>query len=679
MHSNRLLKSRLVHMLLIVVLLLLQPMPVFALSGLQRSVISSGIGYFNINDPNICTERSGSSTVGLSRVPDGSAIYTMGDSLTVGMRDHGGLAEKYTAQGWSATRITAVGGEDIDWGIGQLDIQTEIDAVRNSTVALVGLGTNNVGEVVEGDNIKPGGRESVSSKATTMINKLRSINPDLIIYWTNVYMTGPLNTQYGYFNMDVARPVLNEAIESVARANGVNIVPWATSSEAANLVNDGIHPGGNYPEMADYIVGQLASGGSSAAPSGGGCTCSVESLPGVNNIERTFNYFNGQKGLSAEIAAGIIGNMMNESPGVAAGEGPIEPQQLQGEFDVKVSSEEAITIAVPGSSLGWGIVQWTPGTKIIQTSADAGVGFAEIDTLNFQLDFLWGQLTGEGSRGDPNNAYNERSAGDRIFASTTVEEATINFGRYYERFGGSDNLNNPEYQERIDAALEVLNTVRPGGAVAVSCTNDRQAGPNGWDLPGEGAYPMEYYSQRSDGNDPAVLGYYGSSPYGPGPISYCGCGPTSWAMIVSTLTNNKTDPAAVAQWAYENGFQQEAEGGGECGGSEWWWADNPALTATRWGVSATRINGTLEAEQALRRGSLVLVSVGDGPFTSNGHLLVMRQVTGDGKFLFADPNDYNDTRPIAQELFGGQSKSRTPLAPEDFMGSVKALWEVRAI
>jgi hypothetical protein len=420
--------------------------------------------------------------------------------------------------------------------------------------------------------------------------------------------------------------------------------------------------------MAQFIVNSLAQSANTSVPSD--CICSTSPLPGNDNVEKVYNYFTVEKGLSAEIATGIIGNMIHESR--------VEPMRLQNEFNRLVSSREAVSIAVPGSNLGWGLVQWTPGTKIIQTAVDAGIPFEEINTLEFQLEFLWGQLKGEAWRGNPDNVSSEKSAGDIILASTTVEEATISFGKEYERFANSNDLNNPEYQKRIDSAREILQTVTEGGiSTGRSCTNGRQAGPNGWDLPGEGPNPMVYFSQRTSGdpvNDPAVEGYFGSESYGPGPISHCGCGPTSWAMIVSTLTGKRTEPPEVATWASTNGFQQD---GTPCGGSAWWWADNTALSESRWGVQARSIS-IEEAAMSLRSGALIIVSTDAGPFTGGGHLVVMRAVTPDGRFLFADPNDYNDTRPEA-DIFNGESKSRVALSPNDFMGSVKGLWEVRAL
>ncbi len=255
------------------------------------------------------------------------------------------------------------------------------------------------------------------------------------------------------------------------------------------------------------------------------------------------------------------------------------------------------------------------------------------------------------------------------------------------------NVYNPlnYYKLNIETFNGILGLNLPDtpGGVTAQC-GSLTAGASGWDLPGEGANPMVYYSQRRSGDDTALSadalrevigrsfnypsGYFGNDNYGPGPIAHCGCGPTSWAMIVSTLTGEVTTPTEVAEWANENGWQSD---GDPCGGSNWWWNSQESSEA-KWKVSATPITIS-DAPDALRSGSLILVSAGSGPFTSGGHLLVMRAVTDDGKFLFADPNDYRDTRQAAFNVFNGESKSRTPLSEEQFIGSIKGLWEVKPL
>ena len=61
-----------------------------------------------------------------------------------------------------------------------------------------------------------------------------------------------------------------------------------------------------------------------------------------------------------------------------------------------------------------------------------------------------------------------------------------------------------------------------------------------------GSVPLVYYNQ---GEEP-----WREMPFGPDEIGGYGCGPTSMAMVVSTLTDQIVDPGQMARWAYENGY-----------------------------------------------------------------------------------------------------------------------------
>ena len=132
-------------------------------------------------------------------------------------------------------------------------------------------------------------------------------------------------------------------------------------------------------------------------------------------------------------------------------ESSVEPGRLQGTPSGKVTNpSDAVE-----SSLGWGIVQWTPAGKMIKPSRQAGIDDATIVSLQYQLDFLRKQLNGE-------TAIPEKNAGDQMKAAKTVEDAAVAFGRYYERFAGSDDLSNSRYTERKTAAKQVLSTFGAG-------------------------------------------------------------------------------------------------------------------------------------------------------------------------------------------------------------------------
>lgn len=100
---------------------------------------------------------------------------------------------------------------------------------------------------------------------------------------------------------------------------------------------------------------------------------SIANLKGKNNLEKVFNYMKG-KGLSDIQAAGVVGNVAEESGG--------DPTIIQGGGHTKDPS---------GITAGWGLIQWTPGTKVIAAAKGAGVT-TPIYELASQLDILWGHM-----------------------------------------------------------------------------------------------------------------------------------------------------------------------------------------------------------------------------------------------------------------------------------------------
>lgn len=206
-------------------------------------------------------------------------------------------------------------------------------------------------------------------------------------------------------------------------------------------------------------------------------------------------------------------------------------------------------------------------------------------------------------------------------------------------------------------------------------------GAGGWDLPGEGSNPLAYFSQlygcdetpptspedRSFAKtcDEAVeSNTFGSYTYGSGTIERCGCGPTSAATVITTLTGNRTTPEQVAVWAQENGGVQ-ADG---CG-SNWFWEFD--TFQTEFGLSVTPINSSQIAD-SLRSGKLVMVSLIAFPTPANdvGHISVIRKVDESGNYYFADPYAGAWTG----ETEGGAS--RMPFSLADISSINKGLWAI---
>lgn len=116
-------------------------------------------------------------------------------------------------------------------------------------------------------------------------------------------------------------------------------------------------------------------------------------------------------------------------------------------------------------------------------------------------------------------------------------------------------------------------------------------------------------------------------------IGAAGCGPTALAICVSTLTGKDVDPPAVCDWSVRNGHRCEGNGSYHSLIPEG--AKHYGLKVEKLGRSSAR-----ELEQHLSSGKLVIAIMAKGHFTSNGHFIVLRGITEDGKVLVADPASY---------------------------------------
>ena len=131
---------------------------------------------------------------------------------------------------------------------------------------------------------------------------------------------------------------------------------------------------------------------------------------------------------------------------------------------------------------------------------------------------------------------------------------------------------------------------------------------------------------------------YANQPYGTDHIGGYGCGPTSMAIVVSSLTSETVDPVQMARWAYEHGYW--------CSKSGSYHTLIPSA-AQAWGLS---VEGCTASEpqrilDALADGKLVVALMTKGHFTKSGHFIVLRGVQ-DEKILVADPASYRRSQKV---------------------------------
>ena len=139
----------------------------------------------------------------------------------------------------------------------------------------------------------------------------------------------------------------------------------------------------------------------------------------------------------------------------------------------------------------------------------------------------------------------------------------------------------------------------------------------------DGAADVVYFNQL-DKKYADVM--YGAS----GTIGTSGCGPTSLAIVVSSLGSRIVDPIEMAKWSVANG--------GRCEGNGSYHSLIPnAAKAFGLNVQGNVQNEPQKIVDALADGKLVIALMGKGHFTKAGHYIVLRGVTADGKILVADP------------------------------------------
>lgn len=136
-----------------------------------------------------------------------------------------------------------------------------------------------------------------------------------------------------------------------------------------------------------------------------------------------------------------------------------------------------------------------------------------------------------------------------------------------------------------------------------------------------------YYSQREE---PWASGTYGTG--WASSIAANGCGPTSMAMVLSTLTSVQVTPIDMAAYSMANGHCMPGDGGS-------FWSLFPAA-AKKYGLTCKQTTNRQEIMDALSNGALVIASQNNALgnyWTYGGHFIVLTGVTESGNITVADP------------------------------------------
>lgn len=138
-----------------------------------------------------------------------------------------------------------------------------------------------------------------------------------------------------------------------------------------------------------------------------------------------------------------------------------------------------------------------------------------------------------------------------------------------------------------------------------------------------GVMNLVYYRQT----DPS----WTELPYGTDDIGRYGCGPTTMAMAISSMTDRMISPPEMASWAVQTGHWAKASGS---------YLSIVEDAAQAYGLTAYSIADHTPDEiiSVLLDGDLIVALMGPGHFTSSGHFMIIHGVTLSGNLLVADPN-----------------------------------------
>ncbi|AME09613.1 murein hydrolase [Gemella sp. oral taxon 928] len=118
-------------------------------------------------------------------------------------------------------------------------------------------------------------------------------------------------------------------------------------------------------------------------------------------------------------------------------------------------------------------------------------------------------------------------------------------------------------------------------------------------------------------------------------VAIGGCGPTSVAMAIGGLLNDKTiTPRKIAEIENKNGYFTSH-------GTSWNFFD---FIAKEYGLKSNQVYLSKEnIDKVLKQGNPIIMSVKPGKFTTVGHIILVVAKDKDGNYIINDPNSYTRT------------------------------------
>ena len=166
-------------------------------------------------------------------------------------------------------------------------------------------------------------------------------------------------------------------------------------------------------------------------------------------------------------------------------------------------------------------------------------------------------------------------------------------------------------------------------------------------------FVLEYPKHKDETPDPNMKEYkkcssvplfiqwdkrWGYASYGDGIVGLDGCGPTCLSMVaVYYFQDTKLSPDYVADFAYRRGYYKDGVG------STW---DLFTKGGTKLGLTVKELPlDESVMKNALQQGDSIILSVGEGDFTTKGHFIIVTGFTDEG-FRVNDPNSYQNSEKV---------------------------------